>query len=400
MKFSVKLSFLLCVFILNQACNTLYNTRIIDIEILEPAGIKLPKRYENIALRYNNVNVAHNPKLASYSINKRKFPDSTNLDSLASKIYFQQFAETLQKQAFFNRITVLPATDYSKVAITDTLTMELPEMLDSTFLSDDYPGFISSLHLLNTIEAVQPAPQNVQKYRSFEPYYGLYSREMIGELADTSNADLLLSLDLFFSQNKLGYLPENDLAYELVMINYFWTAYDLQEQKLMFHISKSDTIHWTELTTSPSKAFNLVPPRKDAVLNAADIAGTNTAQFILPHWITIQRMYYFSINKDLNEATQLAEAGKWIEAAKIWKAHIESKNKKTAAKCMFNMAIACEMNDDLDAAIEWVVKSYYVFGETRPDHAANCKEYIRVLSLRKLDVKMINEQLKFDEEYF
>jgi len=398
MKFSVKLPVLLCILILNQACNTLYNTRIIDIEILEPAGVKLPKRYENLALRYNNINVATNPKYACYSINNREYPDSTNLDSIASQIYFQHFVETLENQAFFDRITILPAVDYSQVEIIDTLNMQLPEVLDSTFLSDKYPGFMTSLRLLNAISAVQPAPKNIQEHHSFDPYYGLYSREMIGELADSSKADLLLSLDLFFSQNKSEFIriPESNMVHEQVMINYFWTAYDLQQQKLMFHIAKTDTIRWTGIGTSRKKAFKQVPPRKDAVLNAADIAGTNSANFLLPHWITIQRMCYSFADAERKKAIPLAEAGQWLEAAKIWKAHTSNKNKKTAAKCMFNMALACEMNDDLEAALEWVVKSYYVFGEKHPIHAANCKEYIRVLGLRKIDVKRINEQLKFD----
>ena len=63
------------------------------------------------------------------------------------------------------------------------------------------------------------------------------------------------------------------------------------------------------------------------------------------------------------------------------------------------MGVACEMNDEMDAAIEWVVKSYYVFGEKNEIHADNCKEYIKILGYRKLDKNLINQQLSFENKF-
>jgi hypothetical protein len=61
---------------------------------------------------------------------------------------------------------------------------------------------------------------------------------------------------------------------------------------------------------------------------------------------------------------------------------------------MFNMALASEMEGYIDAAIDWTVKSYHVFGEENKLHAENCKEYIRILSTRKRDLKIIEQQIK------
>jgi len=58
------------------------------------------------------------------------------------------------------------------------------------------------------------------------------------------------------------------------------------------------------------------------------------------------------------------------------------------------MALASEMEGHLDAAIDWAVKSYHVFGETNKQHAGNCKEYIRILSTRKRDLKIIEQQIQ------
>jgi hypothetical protein len=64
---------------------------------------------------------------------------------------------------------------------------------------------------------------------------------------------------------------------------------------------------------------------------------------------------------------------------------------------MYNLALACEMNGDMDAAIDWVIKSLYVFGDKNPVNEFNCKNYIKILALRKLDIKKIESNP--DEKY-
>jgi hypothetical protein len=58
------------------------------------------------------------------------------------------------------------------------------------------------------------------------------------------------------------------------------------------------------------------------------------------------------------------------------------------------MAVACEMSDQLDAALGWAVESYHVFGEKNEIHAANCRDYIRILSQRKLDFSLMEKQFR------
>jgi len=78
-----------------QSCNALYNTRTIQLEILVPGKVKMPPGYKTAAIRYNNSNVAVNPNFSFYTEDGKKINDTTNTDSIASKIYFQVFAEHL-----------------------------------------------------------------------------------------------------------------------------------------------------------------------------------------------------------------------------------------------------------------------------------------------------------------
>jgi hypothetical protein len=135
----------------------------------------------------------------------------------------------------------------------------------------------------------------------------------------------------------------------------------------------------------------MLPPRKDALYNAADLAATELIDFLVPHWINVDRMYYKSGHTELKKTNYLIQQNRWLEAAEIWKKNINNKNKMIAAKSMFNLGLACEMNGDIDAAIDWITKSFLFIGNQNEIHAFNCNNYIKVLAQRKLDIKKIEK---------
>jgi hypothetical protein len=189
------------------------------------------------------------------------------------------------------------------------------------------------------------------------------------------------------------YYDNVETCKEVVNVLTCWNFYDLRKQELTYSYKKIDTIKWVDVAKNLKEAKRVLPPRKDAVLNAADIAGIRFAEFLVPHWIEVERMYYQSGYVELKNTDELIKQNHWLEAAKIWKKNISNSNKSIAAKSMFNMALACEMNGDMDAAIDWAVKSYYVFGNKNELHASNCQNYIQILAQRKLDIKKIEGKL-------
>lgn len=385
------------VIILATGCNTLYNSRMIDIDIMEPAQVKLPDGYQNLAIRYNNANIAWNPQTAAYFSDGNEIPDSTNLDSIASKVYFDIFLATLKEQQFFNSINELDAADYSQTRIVDTLKTPEFNFSDSTLEMADYTSEIGVFSLASEIRKSKPSPSVITGKKYLDREFGLYAKTDIDAIADSTSADVLLSFDHFYTLDGLAYFSHEYTARRAVQVHYSWTGYDLKNRKLAFHFAKADTIFWSNYAELKKEALAGLPPRKDAVLNAADIAGENTANFLVPHWTTVERMIYESGNVDLKPAQQLAIEGRWLEAAELWKKNVNNPNKNIAAKCKYNMAVACEMNDELEAALNWAVESYHVFGEKNKIHAANCRDYIRILSQRKLDVSIMEQQ--FESKY-
>jgi hypothetical protein len=105
----------------------------------------------------------------------------------------------------------------------------------------------------------------------------------------------------------------------------------------------------------------------------------------------VERNYYKSRYTDLKVTYQLIKKQRWIEAAEILKRNVYNKNKIIAAKSMYNMAFVCEMNGEFDAAMDWAIKSFHVFGSKNQKHSDNCTKYINIIAQRKLDIRKIED---------
>ena len=107
--------------LLITSCNTLYNTKTIDIEIFTPSTLSIPSKYKNVAIQYNNVNVAPSNYFNQYNDFGELKEDSINTDSIASMIYYNTFISELRRHEFFDSVMVLPHRDYSTLKIVDTI---------------------------------------------------------------------------------------------------------------------------------------------------------------------------------------------------------------------------------------------------------------------------------------
>ena len=387
-----------------QSCNTMYNIKTIKIDVKVPGKAKIPSDYKKLAIRYNNSNVAPNPFFNYYFEDSEKLVEKTNTDSIASEIYFQLFTDYLKEQQVFDTVIELKPVDFSDIALSDSLIFEqfvrndgIQDIPDTTVNNEVY-------HFSEFLKQYSAADSNKNTVLLINPEYGLYSKRQIQQIANSTGADLFLSLDFFASIdaiisphylqndsnamfNALFYDPR--VARELVYVLVCWNVYDLKKVEFARSMQKLDTIQWLEPAYTLKEAKRVLPPRKDAVFNAADIAGSRFAEFLVPHWVEVERMYYQSGQAELKSAEELLKQNQWLEAAIIWKKNVNNKNKYIAAKSMYNMALACEMNGEMEAAMDWAIKSFYVFGSKNQEHAFNCQEYIKILAQRKQDIQKI-----------
>jgi hypothetical protein len=358
-----KLTLVLILSVVLQGCFTSTNISTINIEIIIPVEHKFPPGYKNVAVRYNNSNISRNPQFSTWYLDNEKFTDTTNLDSIASENYFQNFITHLKYQQYFDTVIDLEPKNYTDIKLIDSL---------ATFIN---------------------------------PEFCLYSVNDIQQIADSTGADLFLSFDFFASHDGIfttHYKPNksdtsgilvNDFniyrdATEVVHILSGWNFYDLKKQKLIYSHLKTDTIKWIEPVYNINIAKRILPSRRDAVLNAADIAGNQFVEFLVPHWLEVERMYYKFGQGKLKSANNLIKQNRWMEAAAIYRKNAKNRNKKMASKCMFNMALICELSGDMEAASDWVTKSMNA-NHKDPYHKGNCESYSYILRQRKLDIQKI-----------
>jgi hypothetical protein len=392
MKTSLKLAALAFTGIFLSGCNTLYNTKTIGIEIFVPAKVIFPEKLDTIAIRFNNFNATYNSNFAEYFENNQRLVDSTNTDSAAAEIYFDYFFQTLKASSYFNSIIEIERHDFSKSILSDSLLkmgfIELEDSLNSIVIPEKYEPVANFWSLAGRF---QPQKDN-STVKYLNPELGLYSREELVQLADSTNANMLFSLDYFTTIDRKSAFNEQSPSGVLdVFVITYWNFYNLKNLKLTYYYDRVDTLTWDFI-----EGIEILPPREEAIQIAAEISGNQFAEFLIPHWIEVQRLYYRSGQIELKKTDQLVSEGKWLEAAEIWKQHVNNPNQKIAAKSKFNMALACEMLNQLDAAVDWAVQSYHVFGQKNPVHEQNCLEYINILNQRKLDIKRIEYQFNPD----
>ncbi len=169
-----------------------------------------------------------------------------------------------------------------------------------------------------------------------------------------------------------------------------WTL-ALKDDSLSYWYEQKDTL------TFEDDDFQLSPSHKnvDNVLNNSSVyLGRSFGSKIIPSWLMVERIYYKSNNPEMLKAERFAMNNEWIKAAGIWNKLTKNKNEKIAVKASFNMALACEMEGKINAAIDWLVQSYSGLKASEVEHRENCQHYINVLALRKKELERLDKQVR------
>lgn len=322
--------------LLLAACTTTSRISSLNLDVMVPAKIPLSPQNHKIAAVYRNLRQVRPPEIQQ--------PDSDgtpeNIDSIASWHYFRTFCQTLEEIGYFDTICQI--------------------------VLKPVPG--------DSLELPPLTPADWQEIRSVLP-----------------DAGAVLAFDFFITEGKTSYWKEFNIFNKEVLTTAVWQI--ILPDSVHYLYQKTDTTWWEGEAFSQLEMRKKLPPPQTAVLEGAAEAGRAFAQKLAPHWETVERVLYLSGNYELQAATQLALNNEWLQAAEIWKRHIASPNKNIVAKCTFNLALASEMAGNFEAALDWAIRSYYIFNEQNPEHAARCKAYIRILSQRKAEISQLDNQL-------
>lgn len=139
------------------------------------------------------------------------------------------------------------------------------------------------------------------------------------------------------------------------------TLYLPNRRRPMVTISCLDSIYWEEAGCTTKSALAQLPPEEEVVKQASDYAGLTLVKHLLPHWTSDTRYFYAGGSPTMRDATVYARENNWKEANHLWQQVYDqatAKNKKrhqmTRMRTAFNLALSYEMQDNLQAALQWV----------------------------------------------
>ncbi|MDR1526942.1 MAG: DUF6340 family protein [Dysgonamonadaceae bacterium] len=288
--------FFICILLLTS-CSSVYQ---FTIEVQEPAQITLPPDIVNV-LVVNNAT----PQPGNLGINRMYMGTEItgmelNLDSLAH-IATTSLAAHLKESAFFDRVLVSPVSLRS-----DKNWMGSEPLSDAfkteTFETHGFDGIISINRLMIKLD------QEVRKNSYME-------------LAINSITTCAIYL----------YNKETPLTTFSVADSLSFSAPALGDTIDIFKYFPEYTIH-----------------------DMAYTIGERLSQRIIPSWTEKVRFLYAGSQSRMTEALSFARKNHWSYAANLWidrYAHVSQAEAK--GKIAANLAVAYEMMDQLDTALQW-----------------------------------------------
>ncbi|MFK7903484.1 MAG: DUF6340 family protein [Chitinophagales bacterium] len=168
-----------------------------------------------------------------------------------------------------------------------------------------------------------------------------------------------------------------------------WRMYDPQKQQIIDEFTVAEGLDWEENADTHDGAIGLLPQRQTTINDVSRIAGGSYGMRIAPIWISVERTYYkdHKKNPQMENATRLAKVNNWKAAAAQWQILVNSSDEKLAGKATYNMAIANEVEGDLESALEWAQKSYTQFGNGK------ARSYVDILNQRIREQQEVDRQM-------
>ena len=329
-------------FVLLLILNSCVSYEKFSIEVFKPAEVRLTPDVKKIAIISRNLKYELDT-LQNYQVkNHRLIKDKIrlNTDSLAITTCLDSLSGKLLAQNQFDMVEIIPINTFA----------------------------------VTRVKEIRPA-QN----------------EWYKRISEKTGADVLILLDMFscfYSQEDVDSNPVVN-----VITSNIWSVYSARDQKIVNRFSQVDTLYWDGTDENGKYKKLRIPDKKNAISLAAGVIGENYAKHILPAWVKVERNFMQSRNPELQKAVKLAASGKWDEASAIWQVYSESKGKRNQVIALYNLALASEMNGNVDRAIELTGQAAKASSELfLSSENEAVRKYSVVLYQRKNEINKLNQQ--------
>ena len=334
-------------------------------------------------------------------------------------------------------ISLLACKPTAKIQVLQPADLLIPEHINKIVLIDRSKpsgGFLSNIESILTGEEYQQDKQGrrrtleglsqvLQKTPRFQTIFSNVELEgskggrsympplswrEVEQLCEKYGGDALVSIEMFDSDiqstTSSRSIKEKDKDGREVTrivydgrregtVNLGWRFYDPKTKSILDEYKDTDRQEFTtNAATSQQNALQNLRKSYEIVRDLGNRLGTEYGKRIAPVWITLSRSYYKEIkgnNKErFEQAARYADAGEWPRAVDIWEkiAGVRS-DKEAAGKATYNLAVAAEVNGQLNTALQYAKDAYTQFNDKK------AKSYIRTLEQRIQDMEVTSRQM-------
>ena len=241
------------------------------------------------------------------------------------------------------------------------------EVLDITVADSIIQALASLLFESGRYDVVVPVERNIDRGLTYELLPDTLGQLIVTELCNRYNTDALMVMERFSTKVMADYTREKYVDHNSTSFYSHYASLDVKYDAFFrvykpgnktLEIQLSDTIYWESADYNQVQMFSKLPGIKQALINAGIKIALDVDSKISPVWIKEKRGYYlFDLKNDLGQ--QLMNENKMEEARVFWMEKAQSANKKIRSKAEYNLALASELDGNIDLAIEWGLKSFY-----------------------------------------
>ncbi|MGL5563686.1 MAG: DUF6340 family protein [Tannerellaceae bacterium] len=237
---------------------------------------------------------------------------------------------------------------------------------------------------------------------------GRLDNDVVNELALQAGADAIISLDhqIYNSQislidNKVGLKNGSIKVRGFCLFNVY---IPFREKTHMTSMRYVDSLTWRndDVSTRRDGIKEIINSEYAATVVCAtgSMMGNRMADKIVPVWIADNRKVYSSYQSDWMAADASLRKDKWDDAVSVWeKIYEKSSSAKSKAKAANNIAVACELNDDYQQAVDWLNKAQQILRSKGENKEASLQKelnlYRKALETRIEQSKELNSQLRY-----
>jgi len=318
----------------STSCASIYR---FSVDVQEPASVTLPVSAQNVLVLNSTVTPPENygidRMLDGHSI-PTDYPLS--MDSMAWSA-IDELSSVLNASHFFKTISI-----YRQPVRSDTEWLSRADLSPATqsdfYEADNYDALLVIDRLLLSVD--EKAKRINTEYLASEPSAYVDLR-----------ADGILTCSMYV------YGKERPI-----------TTFNVTDSVFMKSIVENDSI--VLLTKVPEYMLDELSRKM----------GNHAATYFIPTWKTTERILFTGYRSRMQEAASYASNRQWTNAEAIWSTEMEKATKPfDKAKIAFNLAVANEMQDKIDRALEW---------------AQQAKEY-----LESIDSKSDSQETELTNQY-